>query len=396
MNVDMFAKQMQVMQRRLDNLYQGAGTSVQPQTDLLPVAFKELGTASEELQVAMEELQQQNEELTLARAALEVEHQRYQDLFELAPDGYLVTDALGTIREANRAATKLFNVSQQFLVGKPLLVFVTKEERQTFHWQLHWLQQAKQVQELAVRLCPRNSEPIDVALTVATITNREGKTIALRICLRDITQRQRTEAAGKTNEYDLSQRPVHIYLKGEIIPIQPQVIWQVCQGIVKLSTMSENGSEVLVGLAGPSMPFGADLTELQTYQATALSRVELVCFFGAEIAASPAMAQTLLPKIKQRLQQTESLLAISGQRHVKDRFYKLMQLLKHEIGQPVIQGTRLSIRFTHQDLAEACSTTRVTITRLLGKLQQQGKVILDSKNHIILTDEVNPSNFDEK
>jgi CRP-like cAMP-binding protein len=93
--------------------------------------------------------------------------------------------------------------------------------------------------------------------------------------------------------------------------------------------MGENGEEVLVGLAGPSMPFGTDLTSLPTYQATALSEVELVCFSVTDIAASPYLAQSILPQINQRLRQTEALLAISGQRRVKARFLQLLQLLKN-------------------------------------------------------------------
>ncbi len=387
-DLDFFAQQIKVVHRRLDDMYQGSSASLQLKPDLLPVAFKELGTASEELQIAMEELQQQNQELAAARVAMEEERQRYQDMFEFAPDAYLVTDTLGTIREANRAAAKLINISQRFLVGKPLLIFVAKEERQTFHRQLNCLQQAKQVQELAVRLCPRNCEPFDAVLTVATVTNGEGKLVALRISVRDITNRQRAEVAPEQIEYDSGlARPKHVYLKGEIIPLEPETIWQVCQGIVKLSTMSENGEEVIVGLAGPSMLFGSDLTSLHTYQATALSEVQLVCFSLTEIAASPSLAQSFLLKMNQRLRQTESLLAISGQRHVKDRLHNLLKLLKQEIGQPVEQGIRLSVRFTHQDFADACSTTRVTITRLLGKLQEQGEITWDSKHHIILTQE---------
>jgi PAS domain S-box-containing protein len=374
---------MQVMHRRLDNLYQGTSTLEQPHPDLLPLALKELGTASEELQVAVETLHQQNEELSAARAVVEAERQRYHELFEFAPDGYLVTDALGTIREANRAAATLLNVEQRFLVGKPLAIFVAKEERQAFAGQLNCLQQEKQAQELAIRLCPRHNQPFDAAMTVAALSNGEGKPVTIRICVRDISNRQRASVAPERIESNPSlERPKHVYLKGETIPLKPE-IWQVCEGIVKLSTISENGEEVIVGLAGPSMPFGADLTELHTYQATALSKVQLVSFSLTEIAASPSLAQTFLLKIKQRLRQTESLLAISGQRHVKDRLYNILQLLKQEIGQPVEQGVRLSVRFTHQDFADACSTTRVTITRLLGKLQAQGKITFDSKNHII-------------
>jgi len=64
-------------------------------------------------------LSQQNQELEITQRALEVERQRYQELFEEAPDGYLVTDPQGTIQSANCAAATLLNVSQKFLVGQP-------------------------------------------------------------------------------------------------------------------------------------------------------------------------------------------------------------------------------------------------------------------------------------
>jgi PAS domain S-box-containing protein len=191
MNVNMFTQQIEVMHRRLDELYRDANTSVQLQPQLLPVAFKELGVVSEELQVAVEELQQQNEELATARVEVEIQRQRYQDLFELSPDGYLVTDINGTIQEANCAAANLLNVSQRFLVGKPLIIFVTEDERQVFHAKLLELQQSEQVEEWLVCLVPRKSEPFNAALTLANISDAKGNVVGMRICVRDISDVER-------------------------------------------------------------------------------------------------------------------------------------------------------------------------------------------------------------
>jgi CRP-like cAMP-binding protein len=153
--------------------------------------------------------------------------------------------------------------------------------------------------------------------------------------------------------------------------------------------MSETGDEVLVGLAGPSMPFGSSMTSLPIYQAMALSQdVQLISISLQEIAASPRLTQSLLPKISDRFRQTELLLAISGKRQVRDRLYYLLLWLKQEFGQTVAQGTCLSFRLTHQELADACCTTRVTVTRELSKLQQQGKISFDSKHHIVFNSTV--------
>jgi CRP-like cAMP-binding protein len=244
------------------------------------------------------------------------------------------------------------------------------------------------VQEWTLSLQPRNGELFDAALTLAPIHDSDGNLESLRWIVRDISDRKRAQLALKTKDYDPCQdRPSQFYSKGEIIPLEPSSLWLVCRGLVKLSTMSETGEDVLVGLAGPSIPFGASMTSLPIYQAIALSEnVELVSVPLSEIATSPGLTQALLPQLNKRLQQTEALLAISGKRHVKDRLQYLLLFLKQEFGHRVAEGTRLSVRLTHQDFADACCTTRVTVTRMLGKLQQQGKISFDSKYHILLMD----------
>ena len=64
-----------------------------------------------DLRVAMEELRVAQEELLAARTKTVAERNRYEDLFALAPDGYLVTDARAIITEANQA-TQLYRESQ--------------------------------------------------------------------------------------------------------------------------------------------------------------------------------------------------------------------------------------------------------------------------------------------
>jgi len=387
-DIDKFVQRALVINRRLMDLYDSAGT-VPFVPNVLPQAFMELGYASEIVKLATEELYQQNEALIETRHLVEVERQRYQDLFEFAPDGYLVTDPQGLIREANYAAATLLNIQKQYLVGKPIINFVTLEERQRFRRFLTELSQYDQATELVVRFQKYKGDFFDAASTVGVDRDRQGKPIALRWLVRDITERKFTELASQNNNYDFSQnRPLHKYPKGEIIPLNPLAIWYVHQGLVKLTTLCEAGEEVLVGLAGAGMVFGSHLTSLQIYQATALSDVESVSIHVAEIEADPTLSQSLLGKISHRLKQSESFLVISGRQRIQDRLYNLLQLLKQEIGQPVAEGTRLSVRLTHKDLASACGTTRVTITRLMNKLQQQGTISFDSKKHLIMKDDI--------
>lgn len=179
-------------------------------------------------------------------------------------------------------------------------------------------------------------------------------------------------------------RRLHFYDKGEEIPIVAQGVWQVYRGITQLSQLSSNGEEVLLGWAQPSTFFGLWLTNVDVYQAKALSDVYLKWYSLSEIESSPHLSYTVLTQVVRRMRQTEALLAIAGVRRVEDRLVELLQLLKQEMGEPFAEGTRLAVRLTHQNLANAIGTTRVTITRLLGEFQRQGLVSLDSDRHIII------------
>ena len=383
-NLDKFNLQAQAMYERLAGLYHSA--NLQPPPDILPQAFKELGSASEILHIAIEELHQQNEELVQTRNLIEAERQRYVNLFEFAPESYLVSDALGVIKEANRTAAELLNVPQKYLVGKPIVNFVAVEDRRYFRCELTALSRCDRPKELALRLQRYKGEYFDTAMSIAVVEACENEPLALRWLIRKVKNPQVIKISPN-NEHDLSEnRSIHKHSKGETISLNWQAIWYVCRGVVKLGTLCETGEEVLVGLVGEGMIFGCGMTSLQTYQATALSDVNLVSINQAELVSSPTLNLALLPKINQRLRQAESFLVISGMRRVQDRLYYLLRLLKQEIGEPVTSGIRLSVRLTHGDLASACCTTRVTVTRLMGKLQKQGKISFDAKKHLLIKD----------
>jgi len=207
LQVDKFTDQIEAMRVRVTLLDQEANQLPLVPQKLLEGTFKELHTALEELHVAQEQRLQQNEELVATRQAVEAQSQRYQELFDFAPDAYLVTDADGTIQEANCAAAILFNISQPFLVGKPLVSFVPLGERHTFHSQLKQLgKKIGQVQEWDVQLYPCDGKPFDATLRVAAFQDRQHKSISLRCLVRDITLAKQAEKVLQAAKAELEIR----------------------------------------------------------------------------------------------------------------------------------------------------------------------------------------------
>src|SRR5260370_5001702 len=119
-------------------------------------AVEALQRTLEEVERAERELGQQNEELIAAREALEIERHRYRELFELAPDGYVISNAQGIVEEANQAAAALLNTGAIALRGKPLAVFVVPSGRPAFRSLLREVAAAgRRVQNYELQLLPR-------------------------------------------------------------------------------------------------------------------------------------------------------------------------------------------------------------------------------------------------
>ncbi len=174
-------------------LYQSVNrTGVSSSPDIVDYVAT-LSVALEELRAAEEELCQQNEELVRARHALEAEQRRYRDLFEFAPDGYIVTDQNGKIQEANRAASELLGVESRYLVNKVLVTFVPEDQRRAFRTLLLNLQTLDRIQEWEITIQRRSGERFEASLTVATVQDQAGNTAWIRWIVRDITERKRIE-----------------------------------------------------------------------------------------------------------------------------------------------------------------------------------------------------------
>jgi PAS domain S-box-containing protein len=81
-----------------------------------------------ELRVHQIELEMQNETLRQAQSALEESRDRYVELYEFAPVGYLTLTTDGLISEVNLTAVKLLGVARKALLHSSLAAWVVPED----------------------------------------------------------------------------------------------------------------------------------------------------------------------------------------------------------------------------------------------------------------------------
>ncbi|MEL6928458.1 MAG: Crp/Fnr family transcriptional regulator [Cyanobacteria bacterium J06600_6] len=192
---------------------------------------------------------------------------------------------------------------------------------------------------------------------------------------------QETNFRLKRREKEL---PLQQYQKGDEISVLDAGIWQVFRGVVQLSRVQPDGSEVISGWVTANGVFGNFGERTTLYRAVALGDVYIKHYSDYDVVKYPALARQFLAQFSDRLVKSQQLLAVISISRVEERLKSLLLMLKQEIGLAVDGGVRLQVRFTHQHLAESIHTTRVTVTRILGDFQSQGLVYFDQERHLVI------------
>jgi PAS domain S-box-containing protein len=86
-----------------------------------------------ELLVHKVQLEMQNEELRRAYSALEEARDRYIDLYEFAPVGYITINREGLISEINLTGSALLGVERIKLINRRFSKFVASQDRDLWH-----------------------------------------------------------------------------------------------------------------------------------------------------------------------------------------------------------------------------------------------------------------------
>ena len=164
---------------------------------------------------------------------------------------------------------------------------------------------------------------------------------------------------------------------GRILARSAQGIWRIELGVVRTVTWSEEGQLIALGYWGPGDIVGQSLSRLYPY--------EIEC--TTDVAASFLSAYRLpeaVEAILSHAQQVEELLCIAHCSQVRDRLLQWLGWLARKFGEETEQGRRIALKLTHQELAEAARTTRVTVTRLLQELEQDGLIYRPARHCVVL------------
>lgn len=132
----------------------------------------------------------------------------YQELLDLLPDVYLLTDPHGVITEASAAVSALFGTARTYVIGKPLASFVHTQDRPKLRAQLQTLGDGKpRPAQWQGRMRPkRREEDLHVGARIRPLVAAGGEVVGLQWLLRDVSAEHERAARLAALEHELETR----------------------------------------------------------------------------------------------------------------------------------------------------------------------------------------------
>ena len=153
-----------------------------------------------ELQVHQIEMEMQGESLKQAHAALETSHNRYLDLYELSPVGYLTLTPTGEIAEINMTGAQLFGLDRSGLLKRDFSAFVSREDSERWRQFFQSLVRQGGDGKAEFRLVRNDLNLIDLRLDCLAV-RREPEEFVIHVAMTDITARKDAEKRLRDQEH---------------------------------------------------------------------------------------------------------------------------------------------------------------------------------------------------
>ena len=163
--------------------------------DLPDLPPKEVRKLVHELRTYQIELEMQNEELRRAQEELVESRDRYSDLYDFAPIGYVTVSHKGLILEANRTLADMLGVERRAMVRQPLSAFIVPDDQDIFYRHCREILESKRRDTCQLRMLCREAKPFWVEMESILVEADDESDARLRMVVIDITERKQSEEA---------------------------------------------------------------------------------------------------------------------------------------------------------------------------------------------------------
>ena len=165
-------------------------------------------------------------------------------------------------------------------------------------------------------------------------------------------------------------------------------IYLIRKGAVRLSRVYKSGEQNIVAVLKENSLFGV-LSFLNGFQID--RKYHAVALTSVVLESAPAISVKkaihddtnigllLLQGLSNRILQTETFIESLTHKDIYSKLVNFLSILCEDFGVIGENGITIDLHLSHQDIADAIGSTRVTITRIIGELKKLGLLTIDQK-----------------
>lgn len=176
------------------------------------------------------------------------------------------------------------------------------------------------------------------------------------------------------------------------------LVANVIDGVLKLSTGTEDGREQIVGVVYPSDFIGRPFGGTTGHGVTALTESRVCVFsrrdFDGFAREHPALEHKLLQRTLSELDRTRRWMLLLGRKSASEKVASFLLEMAERLtgttcetmGEAVT--TRVTLPFSRQQIADVLGLTIETVSRQFTRLKAEGMIDLPSRREVVILDHV--------
>jgi CRP-like cAMP-binding protein len=160
----------------------------------------------------------------------------------------------------------------------------------------------------------------------------------------------------------------------------PEELYLICDGVVKLAYVIEDGSTFILRLMGPWDLLGKSVLigSFRRAYAQTLRPARLLALkphqLSRLLAGAEELALSLLRQLTQEAYESQVRLVVASRGSLQEQLAVLLWFLQNRFGRITSAGVKLELKLPCQMLAEMLGRSRQRVNEALGELRQQGLV----------------------
>lgn len=174
------------------------------------------------------------------------------------------------------------------------------------------------------------------------------------------------------------------------------LVANVLEGVLKLSTGTEDGREQIVGVVYPSDFIGRPFGSTTSHSVTALTDARVCVFarrdFDAFARNHPELEHKLLERTLGELDRTRRWMLLLGRKSAGEKVASFLLELSERLVEPGCQVSfmpnrqRFTLPFSRQQIADVLGLTIETVSRQFTRMKAAGIIALPSRREVVIRD----------